>query len=258
MVFDGTLYRHKPELGSYGIKPVDILYMTRFWPNDRSPSALGRLPRESVVRQLAREASAKAQPVVIDIEHWRLDGGDKQMNTNLARYESVLRWMRNEAPGLKLGYFGHLPMTAYGWSIRGQGSRAYRRWQIENKKRGALAPLVDAIYPPLYTYFPNQRDWVRFAIANLREAHRYGKPVYAFLWPQYVERNNQVGLQYLPAKFWRLQLETVRKYADGVVIWGGWDGKHGGPATWDETAPWWTVTKQFLRELQHGQETDLH
>ncbi|MBY0248303.1 MAG: hypothetical protein K2Q17_11615 [Nitrospiraceae bacterium] len=40
----------------------------------------------------------------------------------------------------------------------------------------------------------------------------------------------------------------MRKYADGVVLWGGWADN--GPAMWDDEAGWWTVTKQFLRTLE--------
>lgn len=248
-VFDGTLYRDKPDLGRYGIYPIEILYATRFWPDTRSVRAMEQLPDERRVRRAAREALAAKHPVVIDIEHWPLDGDDMQLHANLAKYATVLQWLRNEAPDLNLGYFERLPMAAYGWALDSPDSRDYRRWQAENERRGDLAPFVDAVYPPLYTYFPDRRDWVRYAMANLREAHRYGKPVYAFLWPQYSERNKELGQQYLPADYWRLQLETARKYADGIVIWGGWDGKHGAPAAWNEAAPWWQVTREFMSTL---------
>lgn len=257
-VFDGTLYRHKPDLSGYGIEPIDILYAARFWPDTRSPRAMARLPDRARVRSVARAASAAGRPVVVDIEHWPLGGDDAAMRENLAKYITVLQWMRDAAPALNLGYFGRLPMTAYGWALAAPGSRDDRRWRAENERRGALAPFVDAVYPPLYTYSPNQHAWVRYAEANLREAHRYGKPVYAFLWPRYSEHNKDLGLQPLPADFWRLQLETVRKYADGVVIWGGWDAGRGGPADWDGSAPWWQETRRFMEELMHGSPPGGH
>ena len=51
----------------------------------------------------------------------------------------------------------------------------------------------------------------------------------------------------LPPDYWMLQLETITKHADGVVIWGGW-GDHG-PEPWNEEAPWWQVTKRFMQRL---------
>lgn len=246
-VFDGTLYRNKPTLDEYRIEPIEILYVSRFWPDNSSSGIMEQLPDEHTVRRVAREAMKKKYPVVVDIEHWRLDGDESQIRENLAKYATVLQWLRNEAPDLRFGYFELLPMNAYGWALKNQNSSDYRRWQTVNEQRGNLAPLVDAVYPPLYTYYPDQLEWVRYARANLSEARRYGKPVYAFLWPQYSEQNKELSQQYLPADYWRLQLETARKYADGIVIWGGWDGKRNGPADWDDSAPWWQVTREFMR-----------
>jgi len=54
--------------------------------------------------------------------------------------------------------------------------------------------------------------------------------------------------QFLPASFWRLQLEIARRYADGVVIWGGYNLQARGPRTWDANAPWWRETLAFLAQ----------
>lgn len=248
-VFDGTAYRNKPKLDGYGIEPIEILYQYRFWPDNSSPMKLEQLPDEHTVRRVAREAMKKKYPVVVDIEHWRLDGDESQIRENLAKYTTVLQWLRNEAPDLRFGYFELLPMNAYGWALNDPNSSDYRRWQTVNEQRADLAPFVDAVYPPLYTYYPDQLKWVQYARANLREARRYGKPVYAFLWPQYSEQNKELSQQYLPADYWRLQLETAMKYADGIVIWGGWDGARNAPALWDDSAPWWQVTREFMHTL---------
>lgn len=248
-VFDGTLYRDKPDFANYGILPIEILYVSRFWPDTRAVDEMERLPDEERVRRVAREARVKDVPVVIDIEHWSLDGSEKEKRANLAKYTTVLQWLRNEAPDMHLGYFAVVPMGAYGWALKDPASVEYRLWQSENAKRADLASRVDAVYPQLYTYYPDRQAWVRYAVANLREARRYGKPVYAFLWPQYSERNKHLGHQYLPADFWRLQLETAARHADGIVIWGGWDSEQWGRARWDESAPWWQVTREFMDGL---------
>lgn len=43
--------------------------------------------------------------------------------------------------------------------------------------------------------------------------------------------------------YWRLQLETVRQHADGIVIWGGWNGN--GPARWDNAMPCHAVVEGY-------------
>ncbi len=257
-VFDATLYRNKPRLDSYGIEPIEILYAARFWPDTRSSRLMERLPDEYRVRRLGRDLRAMRKPVVIDIEHWPLEGDEAQMRESQAKYITVLQWLRNEAPGLNIGFFGRLPGVVYHWSLENRDSRHYRTWQDENARLDDFAELVDTIYLPLYTYYPDRDAWVKYATAHLREARRYGKSVHVFLWPQYSERNEILGQQYLPADYWRLQLETVHQHADGLVIWGDWDGKRNAPAAWDETAPWWQVTREFMRTLSpHGEAAVL-
>ena len=84
------------------------------------------------------------------------------------------------------------------------------------------------------------------ALAQLNAARAYGKPVYAFLWPRFHDSNRLLGGRYIGDDYWRMELDTARRYADGIVLWGGWD--EGRPAQWDENAPWWRVTKGFLQE----------
>jgi hypothetical protein len=81
---------------------------------------------------------------------------------------------------------------------------------------------------------------MKYALAILREARQYGKPVYAFLWPRYHDSNRFIGGQPISRKFWRKQLETVYRHADGVVIWD-YDR-----SLWREYMPWWLETKAFL------------
>jgi hypothetical protein len=52
----------------------------------------------------------------------------------------------------------------------------------------------------------------------------------------------------LAADYWKLELETARRYADGLVIWGGW-ASDDRPAEWGDQAAWCQVTKQFLSQF---------
>jgi hypothetical protein len=90
-VFDGTLYRGKPDMTRYGIEPIEVLYVSRFFQDVRAATAHQGLPNERVVRNVAREARALKRPVVIDIEHWRLDGDEASMRANLSKYATVLQ-----------------------------------------------------------------------------------------------------------------------------------------------------------------------
>jgi hypothetical protein len=250
-IYDGTLYGKKPDLAVHGVKAINILYEGSFWKpgEDRN-----NLPSRGIVAKLAQEAFKKKIPIILDIEHWELakSRAKGQEQVNLTKYLTVLRWFRSGVAGLAVGYYGNPPIRDYWRSIAGDGSAEYRSWQQENDILQPIANEADALYPSLYTFYPDKDGWVKYAKAQVMEARRYGgnKPVYVFLWPQYHESNRLLGLNYVPADFWRIQLETVKQIADGVVIWGGWDFKKDSPAAWDENAPWWKVTKEFLKEAK--------
>jgi hypothetical protein len=167
----------------------------------------------------------------------------------VTKYRTVLRWFHEAAPRLRLGYYGTIPVPDYWRAIQGTTSADFKAWQQDNDRLGLIAKDVDVLFPSLYTFYADRQGWVAYAIAQISEARRKakGKPVYAFIWPQYHESNQLLGGQFLDADYWELELLTVRQYADGLVIWGGWGT--GGPQPWDEDAPWWQVTKRFLSRI---------
>jgi hypothetical protein len=246
MVFDATLYRNKPSLREYDVHPLSILYEDRFWPPGSPHSDL---PPEELVRSLAKHVRITPEPVVIDIERWPLKGNDSTVRSTIGKILLLLSWLRSEAPNVKLGFYGTLPLPDYWRAIRDSASSEHRSWQRDNDRLDDIGDRVDALFPSIYTFYPDRQGWVEYAVAQLTEARRKakGKPVYAFLWPQYHESNFLAGLWPLEPDYWELQLNTVYQYADGVVIWGGWGSQ--GPEAWDEEAPWWQVTQRFLRRI---------
>lgn len=246
VVFDATLYKDKPNLWVYSILPLSIVYEWRFWPDASSSHPL---PAEDVVRTLAGEHRGMAHPLVIDIERWPLKGNPADVQVTVRRFSSVLSWVRHEIPGVRIGLYGTVPLPDYFRAIRDPLSAEYRSWQRDNDRLEAIVSQVDALFPSIYTFYPDRQGWVVYAVAQIREARRKanGKPVYAFLWPQYHESNLLLSHRPLDPDYWELQLKTVYDHADGVVIWGGWGDK--GPESWDDAAPWWQATKRFLASI---------
>lgn len=249
-VFDATGYSNKPDLSMYGIKPIVLAYSAEFGPDWYKYQDV--LPDLSMVQALAQQkAQQKGQLVVLDIEHWPLNGSPDLVRSSLAKYMTVIEWFRKAAPGLSLGYYGAPPLRDYSRAIQDPSSQGHQSWLKENDQVHSLAGAVDVFFPSLYTFDEDQAGWKRYAIAQIQEARRYGKgkPVYVFLWPQYHDANVSLGGYFLSAEYWHLQLETAKEHADGIVIWGGWDTKLHKPLLWDDNAPWWKVTQSFLK---HG------
>lgn len=246
IVFDATLYKNKPSFSGYPIRPITLLYESRLFPGKHTPTAM---PQEQTVRSIAKELRGASEPVIVDIERWPLKGDAKVVKENVGKLSSILSWIKAEAPDIHVGTYGTIPLPDYWRAIRGPVSKEYQAWQRDNDRLEELVAQLDALYPSLYTYYPDRQGWVNFAVAQLTEAKRkaHGKPVYAFLMPIYHESNRQLGLRPLDSDYWELQLNTVAQHADGVVIWGGWGTK--GPEPWDEEAPWWQVTKRFISRI---------
>ena len=246
IVFDATLYKNKPSFSGYPIRPITLLYEARLFPGNHAPTAM---PLEQTVRSIAKESQKASDPVILDIERWMLKGDAQTVKANVSRMLTVLSWIKAEAPDIRIGAYGTVPLPDYWRAIRGPVSKEHQAWQQDNDRLEELAAQLDALYPSLYTFYPDRQGWVAYAVAQLTEAKRkaHGKPVYAFLWPQYHESNAKLRLQPVEPEYWELQLHTVYQHADGLVIWGGW-GDHGAES-WNEEAPWWQVTKRFLKQI---------
>jgi hypothetical protein len=246
VVFDATLYKDKPSLKAYDMRPITVLYEARLFVANQLPAAM---PPETIVRSLAYELRSSAEPVVLDIERWPLKGDGLVVQSTVDKFLSVLSWVKFEAPGVSFGLYGTVPLPDYWRAIRDPASAEFQSWQQDNDRLEGISDRVDALFPSIYTFYPDRQGWVTYATAQIAEARRKakGKPVYAFLWPQYHESNQVLGLRPLDPDYWELQLNTVYQHADGVVIWGGWGAN--GPESWNEAAPWWKVTKRFMRRL---------
>ena len=234
--FDAMHLKNKPDLSRLGFRPLRMLYGQRFWAKGASKEQ----PHIDAVRAVARSASRRGELVCVDIEHWPLRADDDGVNqASLAKYMKVAHWMHEAEPGLRLGFYGIMPIRSY-WAIASGSEKRRARWRRQNEKLMPLAGAVDVIFPSLYTFYSDRKGWVRYARAHLKAARQYNRPVYAFLWPRYHQGGDpDLAGEPVPGDFWRLQLETCYRYADGVVIWSG-------QGQWDPEAAWWQETKRFM------------
>ena len=242
-VYDMLSFRNKPDLSRFGLLPGNG--DGAFWAGD--DHARDSVPAEAIRREIARFRDYRGL-FYVDIEEWPLyNATDAQREANIAKLLQVADIVRETAPGLQFGFYAVLPENVY-WPLVEGRPNDLQHYQETVRRTEVLARKVDVIMPSLYTFYDSPSDragWEKWARIVLTEARRYGKPVYPFLWPRFHNSNEKLGLHPVPGDYWRMELETVRRYADGVVIWDG-----GSDVSWDENAEWWQQTKQFLATLK--------
>ncbi len=244
-VFDATAYSGKPDLASRGIEAANVFEPDRWWPK----VAHDDLPDPEAAREWVHRIRAKRGLLVLDLERWWLRGNDAAVREGMRRYMAVFDWIRAAGYSDSMGYYGVIPTYNLAGAIQGEGSAERAAWHEENNLIQPLADRVDILFPSLYTTNGDIERWEKFAVADLREAKRvaHGKPVYPFLWPQYEGSNHILSLKYMPESQWARELEVVGNNTDGMVIWGGIaPAGSTGPPKWDESAPWWHATLEFL------------
>lgn len=244
-VFDALGYSHKSDLSKAGLWPTFVVDGLKWWA---AGERRDEMTKAENLEKWVRARRGEQRLLVLDIEEWPVQGKADVVDGSVARLIAVVQRVREAGYAGPIGYYGLAPIRDYWRAARPADHAEHKAWVAENDKMQSLADAVDALFPSLYTFYDDIDGWERTSLENLREARRLarGKPVYPFLWPQYHEANKQLAGQYLPAATWRRQLEFIRRHADGAVLWGGWAGN--GPARWDEQAPWWQTTREFMRD----------
>jgi len=244
LVYDSTSFSRKPNLAGYGFPAINIIYSGELWQQGESRD---QPPGHDRLFLLGKKVGQDFSPTVIDIEHWPIQRATKaEIQASVQKYLAVMDGLRKGAPNTRFGYYGMVPIRDYWRAIKGPADPEYKQWQAENDALQALADSVDILFPSIYTFYTDRKGWETYAIEQIREARLLakGKPVYAFLWPNYHDSNKLLGGSPLPADFWQFELETMKRHADGVVIWDG------ATTPWQDDSSWWQVTKSFLRNTQ--------
>ena len=230
IVYDNMFYRGKPDTLRDGLVPSNIVYENHIWPEGRN---LGTVPDRVAFEQIVRAHSANPGPLVLDIEKLPVKGAPDVAGRNMETLAKLADWARQAVRGKPVGFYGtntlsRVPAT----------SLPYAR---------ELAHHVDAFFPPMYTFDDDRPGWEKRALAAAAEAHDLGpgKPVYFYLWPQYHDGTPK-AFQYVDSRYWKFQLETSLRYADGIVLWS--PSRYG----WDDASGWWRATQEFMRSIRAG------
>src|SRR5690606_15256315 len=112
-IYDSTLYKNKPSLSVYGVKPITVIYGHKTYENNKSTN---ELPSRSTIDKIAKKLAATDKMVVLDYEHWPTQGYRHiplLMTNNRQKYKTLIDWYKTSAPQVKFGYFGVVPVSNY-------------------------------------------------------------------------------------------------------------------------------------------------
>lgn len=251
-VFDATEFRGKPDTRGLGFKVVKSVYEWDIYQYDRSML----IPKTGIVAAARaakgtgafRMSTGQADLYMLDVERIPVaDIDERTKTTNLDNLRSSY-WLfkRHVGDGRPVGYYAFTPHQRPYAAVSGASSPSFRTWQSDTDGMAMLTRQLDVLMPSAYTHSPDTNFWVRGAEAQVAEARRVrpDAKVYLVLMPVYFDLSPAGGTE-LPPAFWRLQLETAKRIADGTIIW-----MVNHQADWNPNARWWQTTLQFMRD--HG------
>ena len=222
-LYDNMFYKGKPDTAGDGLIASNILYENQIWPKRQNMAVL---PKREEFEALVRQAIVSPGPLVIEVESFPLRGTPEAARHNMEILAKLADWAHEAAPGKVIGFYGTNTLSDV--------------LQPNQALAKELASHVDAFFPSLYTFDDSRANWEKRAVAAQTEARGLDekKPIYFYLWPQYHEGTAR-ALRYVPGDYWKFQLETARRYSNGVVLWGP------SQYAWNPRSGWWTATQEF-------------
>ncbi|MGH9957480.1 MAG: hypothetical protein ACREBC_10180 [Pyrinomonadaceae bacterium] len=248
-VYVETFFENQPDFAKYGAKDgrthLGMIYEGSMFGKGSDRKLLPS--KSKTLSHIKNYYKNFAGLFAIDIERWGLTGSDDKVLANMQKYLTVLGWINEAMPKATVGYYGVVPIAGYSATQVSETHERFKDWQARNDRIVALGKAVEATFPGLYPVNPNREGWVKWAIGTIKEARRIapGKNVYPFINPRYHSRAKDhyvidISFDPVPYDYFLLQLETLKQYADGVVIWDG------SRRPWNANEPWWQATLKFL------------
>ncbi len=238
----------------------------------------------NAIRQSVQEwANEPAALTVIDIEHIPVENvrrgrgkSDRQVQVGQDVLSHVVDSIREEAPGLRIGFFDLLPpQHMYAWKEGNRNNEVWKRsferafYRIDpntgERTEYGFVDRLDFLAPAVYLndgrvkrYLKDKqagkplernvgarliREWIRDTVAAARTAN---KPVYPVVWHRMHGGRNPDSRgfetrEYIGDELLRIVLEATLEYADGVILWSDTE-------QYDAEDPWHAVIAEFVQQ----------
>lgn len=248
--YDAMNYTNKEKFDIIGFEKIAMVYSHKLWKGYSVKTHASYInnyeqPNPLVLQNVALDAITRGSIVCLDVEQWLTKGNKAEVAESVEAFVKLTDAFQGKLRGVPVGYYSMFPARDYHRAVKGKDSPAYKEWQNENDALLRIAGKVDIIFPSIYTFYTDKVGWVRYAVAQLKESHKYGKPVKSFLWPQFHESNKVLGGIYLDTSYWTLELLTAMRLSDGLIIWSPSAEKY-----LDYSSEWWQATVAIMIGLR--------
>lgn len=237
-------FSNEPSFSEYNMKPV---YVSGFCCTINGDQSSDSVPNENIVVSNADQVAATNNALFVgDLEGWPVDNRaytQAEVSSNILKFNQIAQWVHNAQPNLPVGFYGVVPVgqwsSAWGEVNYVTDASAYQAWINANNNLQGLANNVSFIAPDLYDDIQTPYNWTQYSLADIKESHELGKPVYPFVSMYYYSYPQQNTL--VPPYVWALNLYLTGRYANGTILWGGYE------IPWNSLSPWWQITQNFIR-----------
>jgi len=216
-----------------------------------NPGPTDNLPNFPAIKALAQSTLPQPTvPLTFDIEVWPYSP-TASLNTTIANLIAVVDTFKKVNPLTPVGYYGVIPNQAYQWSNIDpvNNPSGYSNWKSINTSMKSVAKKIDIFFPSFYAYDTDTVSWRKMVDSTVAVTKRYytGKPIYAYIYPQYHQSSTSLSLTFIDTDRWMYQLEMLYKRIDGCVIWTSATAADGSTISWDPNGmAWWRKTKEFM------------
>ncbi|MBS0191979.1 MAG: hypothetical protein U0573_04430 [Phycisphaerales bacterium] len=171
----------------------------------------------------------------------------------IAAFRAARKEKKN--PRAKVGTYAMCPNADY-WTPVSPTEDKMLAWQGSNRFNSLIADEMDVVNPSLYAFYDDEKGWLKFALANIEEAYKYGKPVIPFICPHYHHSDPKFRNTMIP--YFGTILDTVRERCDSAILWGGWwfgskdvgkGDEPGHPWPWEPNFAWFKEVQRIVRGL---------
>jgi len=274
-IYDSMRFPGSPDLTRFGLRKFKIAYESEFWPtSDHS------VPNKTYIKNTMIPKWKNQNPglthLIIDIEHWKLqDTTGTVLQQNIQYHLDVLDCFRTDWPGLKIGYYGEVPIRSLNHLNTDVAART-ATWQAKNNALMRIANAVDFFCPSVYSLVDHhddnvtaqdvntpstanaQNSWARYCKDMISECRRLRPSIPCY--PVYTPHKRVAEDIHAPAgqfgyEAWyemlRVGFDDLTANggaADGIVIWT----MASGSPQFDYNRPWWLATKQFIQDKGIG------